>query len=477
MTDCPHEHVPDEGLQKFKEIIREETDNGRTLAQFYMNAMFDDAFIFKDDPWKYTLSVLDSHTFATDGHGLFIYDADLGRYVPADDKLRNILADTLKHEWSQAKVNHIFTWYKDRAPKLWDPPPLDRVNVLNGVLNLESGDLQPHSPDFLSHIQINAAWDPEAQCPAIDRFVQRVFPYDAHEVFYQLAGLFLTPDSRCQKAVLFLGSGASGKSVATALIRQFLHPRNVSNVPLHDLTAGRFDLAELRGKLLNVSADVPERDFDDTVVFKQIVDGQLATLRVPRKYRDPIEFQPFTRLLASAARVPQSADNSLGYLRRWLAVPFDTSLNESNLDRTLLDQLTIPDELSGLLNRAVSAYRQLLEKGTLTESEKMAVAKEEFDQASDSTRLFLRERVEECSPYDEIDRTVLYGAYKDWCVFNRFSPDSARRLYSSIWDVFRIKTDRSHGRRLFKGIQLLPVEELALNAVEAGAQGAQRGQE
>ena len=107
----------------------------------------------------------------------------------------------------------------------------------------------------------------------------------------------------------------------------------------------------------------------------------------------------------------------------------------------------------------------------------MAAAKEEFDQASDSTRLFLRERVEECSPYDEIDRTEVYSAYKDWCVFNRFRPESARRFYGSIWDIFRIKTVRSHGRRLFKGIQLLPVEELALNAVEAGAQGAQRGQE
>ena len=467
MTDCPHEHVPDEGLQKFRDIIREETDNGRTLAQFYMNAMFDDAFIFKDDPWKYTLSVLDSHTFATDGHGLFIYDSDTGRYVPADDKLRNIVADTLQDEWSQARVNHLFTWYKDRALRLWDPPPLDRVNVLNGVLNLESGELEPHSPDFLSHIQINAAWDPEADCPAIDRFVQRVFPYDAQEVFYQLAGLFLTPDSRRQKADLFLGSGASGKSVATALIRQFLHPRNVSNVPLHDLTPGRFDLAELRGKLLNVSADVPERDFNDTAVFKQIVDGQLATLRVPRKYRDPIEFQPFTRILASAARVPQSADNSLGYLRRWLVVPFDTSLNESNLDRTLLDQLTTPEELSGLLNRAVAEYRQLLESGRLTESEKMARAKQGFDQESDSTRLFLKERVEECSPYDEIDRTVLYGAYKDWCVFNRTNPVSPRRLYKSVWEIFRVDTHNTNGRRLFRGVQLIP------EAVPTGADSAE----
>ena len=116
--------------------------------------------------------------------------------------------------------------------------------------------------------------------------------------------------------------------------------------------------------------------------------------------------------------------------------------------------------------------------GRLTESEKM-VRRQRWSSTKNPTphASSSEERVEECSPYDEIDRTVLYGAYKDWCVFNRFSPDSARRLYSSIWDVFRIKTDRSHGRRLFKGIQLLPVEELALNAVEAGAQGAQRGQE
>ena len=74
MTDCPHEHEPDPALQKFRDIILEETDGGRNITRFYLNAMFDDAFIFKDDPWKYTLSVLDSHTFATDGHDLFIYD-------------------------------------------------------------------------------------------------------------------------------------------------------------------------------------------------------------------------------------------------------------------------------------------------------------------------------------------------------------------------------------------------------------------
>ena len=410
------------------------------------------------------------YIFASDGHDPFLYDSDLGRYVPANDRLRTILAAAMKRDWTPNRVRDVLIWYKDSAPRLWDTPPLDRVNVLNGILDFESGDLEPHSEDFLSPVQINAAWDPEAECPAIDRFVQRVFPYDAHDVFYQLAGLFLTPNSRCQKAVLFLGSGASGsgKSVAIALLRTFLGPWNVSNVPLHDLTEGSFSLAELRGKLLNISADVPERDFDDTAVFKQIVDGQLATLRAPRKHRDPIEFQPFARLLASAARVPRSADNSLGYLRRWLAVPFDTTLDESNLDPGLLEKLTTPEELSGLLNRAVAEHRLLLESGRLTESEKMVAAKDEFDQASDSTRLFLQECVEESSPYDEINRTDLYNSYKDWCAINRLNPVGAHRLYTSVWDVFRVDTHNTNGRRLFKGIQLVP-EAVSMGADSAGS--------
>ena len=460
MTDCPHTHEPDKGLQAFRDIIREETDDGRDLTRFFLNTMFDDSYNFINEPWSYYHVVhsrrMGNHTIASDGYDLFIYDSDTGRYVPADDRFRKILADFMEREWSPARVNHILTWYRDSAPRLWDTPPLDRVNVLNGILDLESRQLEPHSPDFLSPVQINAAWDPEAECPAIDQFVQQVFPDDSNDIFYRLAGLFLTPDSRFRKAVLFLGPSATGKSLALTLLRTFLDPRNVSNVPLHDLTEGSFSLAEMRGKLLNISADVPDRDFNDTALFKQIVDGRLAVIRAPRKRRDPIEFQPFTRLIASANRVPQSADNSLGYLRRWLVVPFDTEFGDRDFDHSLLDMLTTPQELSGLLNRAIEGYYTVLSSRAITQSAKMAVAKEEFDLVSDSTRTFLDERVQECSFDEHVDRTELYGAYKSWCDVHRFSPVSAHRFYSSVWDVFRVETFKTSHSRLFKGIRLVP---------------------
>ena len=64
--------------------------------------MFDDLFSsFKEEPWNYMYTVhykkLKSYTFATDGHDLFMYDTDLGCYIPAD-RLRKVFANSMKHE-------------------------------------------------------------------------------------------------------------------------------------------------------------------------------------------------------------------------------------------------------------------------------------------------------------------------------------------------------------------------------------------
>ncbi len=69
-----------------------------------------------------------------------------------------------------------------------------------------------------------------------------------------------------------------------------------------------------------------------------------------------------------------------------------------------------------------------------------------------------------------LNRADLYAAYKDWCAANRHNPVSAHRLYTSVWDIFRVKTHNSHGRRLFKGIRLIP------ETPQTGAEGADREQ-
>ena len=393
------------------------------------------------------------YSFATRANSLFMYDDELGRYVPGERSLRQCLVSGLLEQWTPARANMAVRWAADNAPELWDAPPLDRVNVLNGILDVSSGKLEPHSPDFLSTVQINAAWNPGVECPAIDRFISRIFPDDASELFYQLAGLYALPDTRQQKAVMLLGSGSDGKSVALALLQEFLGVRNVSAMPLHEFAENPYAAAELRGKLLNLCADLPDRPLRDASLFKRIVDGRLSTIHARRRYGKPFSFRPFARLIFSANRVPESADTSYGYLRRWLVVPFDVHLDEDQLDPFLLEKLTTPDELSGLLNHAVAAYRNMLNRGRLTESHSMKSAKAGFNALSDPTRLFLSECVRP-SPDDHILRSDLYRAYKKWCAFNEARPVSAHRLYTAVHETLNIATNMSNGRRIFRDVRL-----------------------
>ena len=397
------------------------------------------------------------YRFVTRDQSLYMYDQEFGRYAPGEALLRRCLTTSLLERWTSAKADMAVKWATDNAPEIWDTPPLDRLNVLNGILDVASGKLEPHSPDFLFPIQINAAWNPGDECPAIDRFIRQVFPDDAGELFYQLAGLYALPDTRQQKAVMLLGSGSNGKSVTLALLRQLLGSQNVSSLPLHELAENRFAAAELQGKLLNLSSDLPDRTLRDTTLFKQIVDGRLSTINTRRRYGKPFQFRPFVRLIFSANRVPDSADTSYGYLRRWLIVPFDAELDDDERDPFLIEKLTTPEELSGLLNHAVSSYRHLLNNGRLIESRAMLTAKARFNALSDPTRLFL----DECVELDEqahILRYDLYREYREWCVFHRLNPISPQKFYQSIREILGVETTRNKGRRMLKGIRLTTPE-------------------
>ena len=114
--------------------------------------------------------------------------------------------------WSTRFANEVVEWIAVDAPELLERPPVDTVNVSNGLLQLTSGELLPHTHDFLSPTQLTVKYDPQAKCPAIDKFIKEVFPKDAIKLAYELPAWTMTPDTSIQKAALFLGLGGNGKS-------------------------------------------------------------------------------------------------------------------------------------------------------------------------------------------------------------------------------------------------------------------------
>lgn len=334
------------------------------------------------------------HQFARDAaERLYVYQS--GVYVPGDfvvrQKTQFVLEEVgLASKWSSHCGREVVTYIMHRARRLWEEPPLHEINLKNGVLDLRTGVLREHSADFLSPIQIPVAYDPAAICPAWERFVIEVFPEDSIELAWEIAGDLITPDRSIQKAILLVGEGGNGKGVFLAGCLGFVGRDNVSAVPLHKLESDRFSASRLYGKLVNCCADLPSGDLVSTGMFKAITGGDIITGE--RKYENSFDFKPYARLLFSANHPPRSADASKAFFDRWVVVPFDRSFRGTDRERPRSEidaALAHPNELSGVLNKAIPALQRLRARGRFTETASTARGLAEMQQVTDPLAVWL----------------------------------------------------------------------------------------
>jgi putative DNA primase/helicase len=335
------------------------------------------------------------HHFARD-EGDVLYHFEEGVYKSTGEKFvrRTVKqyceANGKAKSWTPELAERVVKYLTVDAPELWERPPLDTVNVKNGLLDVKTRELKPHSPDFLSPIQIGARFDTTAKCPAIDQFIEDVFPDDAQHAAFEVAAWLMLPDTSIQKAVLALGEGANGKSVYLNLLEAFIGKPNATALSLHKIESDKFAAARLLGKLANICPDLPTAALSGTSTFKALSGGD--SISGEHKFKTSFEFRPYARLVFSANSAPRSDDATHGFFRRWLVIPFNRRFDENDarcVPRAVLDaRLTATEELSGLLNRALDALPQI-QRGTFKESLSMRAAWTEFRRTTDPLAVFL----------------------------------------------------------------------------------------
>ena len=257
---------------------------------------------------------------ATPSRKLYVYREGAYRPDGEEDLLKRVTRN-LGDEWRRNRAAETIAYLRDSAPRLLAQPPRDLINVRNGILDLQSGELESHTPEFLSPVQLGVAYEPGADCPQIDRFLADILAPELHRLVYELVGYLATPDNALQTAVMLLGEGSNGKSTFLSLIMRLLGLENCATVALHRLDEDRFSVAELEGKLANIFADLDARALQASSMFKAITGGDAITGE--RKYHPAFSFTPFARLLYSANEPPPTADSSDAFFRRWLILPFE----------------------------------------------------------------------------------------------------------------------------------------------------------
>jgi putative DNA primase/helicase len=148
---------------------------------------------------------------------------------------------------------------------------------------------------------------------------------------------------------------------------------------------------------------------------------------------------------------------SEGFFSRWVVIPFTAFFPAGKADPTLIDRLTTPDELRGLLRRAVGGLQQVMRRGAFTLPPSVVNATEKFRREADPIRGFIDEKIT-VQDGAFIPRSDIYAEYVAWSAINGFHPMSAARFYESFVAAashsIQIKARVRHGVRGFVGIAI-----------------------
>lgn len=294
---------------------------------------------------------------------------DLGVYRGGGRRKMEALCQNLADDWgitiSNAVVTNILGQIKRSSfceQKDFDRNPM-QISVRNGILNLETMTLRPHDPDFLTLVQIPWDHNPEASCPLIEKAVEEIVGERNIPLTWEIFGHFLIKDYRFKRFPIFVGKSDCGKSTLLHLMTEFLGNENVSAVSLQNLNE-RFMKAELKGKLANISDDLPKGRVRDSSMLKRLT-GE-SCIQAEEKGKDPFSYTSYAKLVFSSNYLPKVDDPTDADFGRFMIIQLTSRFGDrcgdikaKPKDPTLLERLLIPEEMSGLLNKALEGIKRL----------------------------------------------------------------------------------------------------------------------
>lgn len=315
------------------------------------------------------------------------------------------------------------------ADKGFDPDPdQDIINLKNGLYSISTRKLYPHTPEYVSITQLSTPYDPEATCERFERFIDEVTQGKKEQarLIRQFAGYAITRDTSYQKAFMFDGDGANGKSVFAKVMKELLRG-SCSNVSLEQIN-DHFGASSLYGKTLNIVEEIKESYYHSDIL-KKFISGEPVSADV--KYRDNLEFVSTTKFLFCVNQVPRLADTSTGSYRRFIIVPFRAKfgVNGKPADPRIIEKLK--NELPGILNWALVGLADLHENGGFTETQENKDAMESYVYENSP----LREMINDMFVDDvdgRINRDKFYDQYKNFVLNHGGKPKSLQSMLREL---------------------------------------------
>lgn len=249
------------------------------------------------------------------------------------------------------KLQNMLALAKTRVEICIEPTDLDShahlLTVQNGTIDLRTGRLLAHNPDWLLTQISPCEFDPEARSQILDRVIRHVMQTDEVIEFGQLVlGRSIFGDNSLEKFYIWQGPGRSGKgtllealkcclgsSVMTAEFKTFITSQG---------RQVRDDLARLAEARVVLASEVGKGEHLDPTVIKSITG--LDTITSRHLYGSYFEFRPRLTLHLQCNDLPRVDDQDDAIWNRLVVIPCGPTLPEAQRDPAVKAHLFDPEK-------------------------------------------------------------------------------------------------------------------------------------
>ena len=329
----------------------------------------------------------------------------------------------------------------------------------NGILDIETGEMQDFSPDIIIANKIEHRYNPQAYSEVGDRMLSKIAcnDKDIRAILEEMIGYPLYRKQELRRSFLLLGEKSNGKSTYLDILETILGEENTTALDLSEL-GDRFKTAELFGKLANIGDDIGDDFIQNPAVFKKVVSGD--RLNAEFKGRDPFDFSNYAKMFFSANNIPRIKDKTGAVLDRLVIVPFKATFSRKDKDYDPYIKYKLREEpcIEYFIRIGVEGLRRVLANLAFTESAEVKRELEEYDEQNNPAVGFFKDTLEKGIPIAHETTRTVYGRYAEFCLANGYTAISNIEFSKQVRRYFGFvvvsKTIRGRSCRIF-----LPAEE------------------
>ena len=358
--------------------------------------------------------------FFTKGETIYLFDYETGYWTNNGKELIKTETERLLGSWCK---NHVVQEIIEKI-KRKTAIDADEFNKLqegficieNGIFDLNKQKLLKFTPDYYFKTKIPITFDPKKDCPKIKKFFKDMLYEEDVPVIQEWFGFNLYNRYFEKKAMIAFGDADTGKTVTLNLLIAFLGEKNKVNLSLQQITNGKsFDLLDLKDMYANIHDDLSDKDLATGAGFKISTGGGYITGE--EKFGDRIDFKTFAKHLFATNKIPSVSDiDDDAYWMRWIPIPFDNQIKRKKQDKSILNELTTKEEMSGLFNWSLIGLKRLIKNNGFSFNKTVEEVKTIMQRNSHPLSAFSQDwLVKDKEKTVKITKEEMFEKYSCWC--------------------------------------------------------------